>query len=124
MPGHLHRDLRSPTQKFEDFVRLDVTCCSWIFFWFSFSFLTLRVRTKVHLEGVQSGSLEVSSASSGIPSETSMVSEMPLLGVVHEEDPEPLQTIYLWLYLDVGPAIGKDVAASQVPSVAADVLRI
>ena len=53
-----------------------------------------------------------------------MVSEMPLLGVVHEEDPEPLQTIYLWLYLDVGPAIGKDVAAPLVPSVAADVLRI
>ena len=48
-----------------------------------------------------------------------MVSEMPLLGFVNEEDPEPLQTIYLWLYLDVGPAIGKDVAASQVPSVAA-----
>ena len=36
-----------------------------------------------------------------------MVSEMPLLGVVNEEDPEPMQTIYLWLYLDVGPAIGK-----------------
>ena len=53
-----------------------------------------------------------------------MGSEMPLLGVLNEEDPEPLQTIYLWLYLDVGPAIGKDVAASQVPSVAADVLRI
>ena len=102
---------------------MNVTCCFWIF-WFSFSFLILRVRTKAHLEGVQSGRLEVTSASSGIPSETSMGSEMPLLGVLNEEDPEPLQTIYLWLYLDVGPAIGKDVAASQVPSVAADVLRI
>ena len=63
-------------------------------FGFPFLFLTLRVRTKAHLEGVQSGRLEVTSASSGIPSETSMVSEMPLLGVLNEEDPEPVQDYY------------------------------
>ena len=58
---------------------------------FSFLVPNLQGRGRAHLEGAHCERLEVALAFPGVPSETSRVSETPLLELLCEEDPEPVQ---------------------------------